>query len=176
MVADALAALAAARVLGVPDKISFKALSGYHGAWRRFEMMRKRPFILISDYGHNPTKALATLTGAREKYPKKKIICVYQPHQYQRTHYLFKDFVHAFRKAPTDEIIITDIFDVAGREEKKINKAVNSQKLVEAIKKPSVIYLPKEKIVNYLKANVKRGEVVIIMTAGDIYTMCEKLK
>ncbi len=175
MVADALAALAAARALGVSDKISFKALSEYNGAWRRFEIIKQKPFVLISDYGHNPAKMLATLKGTREKYPNKKICCVYQPHQYQRTHFLFKEFVKAFREAPIDNIIITDIYDVAGREEKTIKKETNSEKLVKAINKSSVIYLPKEKIVSYLKKKVKRGEVVIIMGAGDIYKLCEEL-
>ncbi len=176
MVSDALAALSAARVLGVPDKISFKALSEYQGAWRRFEIIQKKPFVLISDYGHNPAKMLAALKGAREKYPKRRILCVYQPHQYQRTHFLFKEFIKAFREAPADNIIITDIYDVAGREEKTIKKEINSEKLVKAINKSSVIYLSKEKIVSYLKSKVKRGEVVIIMGAGDIYKLCEELK
>jgi UDP-N-acetylmuramate--alanine ligase len=181
MVADALAALTAARALGVSDKTSFLALSEYNGAWRRFEIIQESPFILISDYGHNPVKMLATLRGAREKYQNRKIWCVYQPHQYQRTKFLFKEFVKAFREAPADKIIITDIYDVAGREEKI--KKVSSEMLVKAIKKSSVIYLPaspaggpKEKIVNYLKANIKRGEVIIIVGAGDIYKLCDKLK
>jgi UDP-N-acetylmuramate--alanine ligase len=175
MIADALAALTAARILGVPDKISLKAISEYNGAWRRFEILKTKPFVLISDYGHNPAKALATLEGAREKYPKNKIWCIYQPHQYQRTYFLFKEFVKAFRSAPVDNLIITDIYDVAGREETKIKEKVSSEKLVSAIKKQSVIYLPKDKIVNYLKNNVKKGDVVIIMGAGDIYKLYDRL-
>jgi len=175
MVANALAALSAARALGVPDKISLEALSEYNGAWRRFETICQKPFILISDYGHNPQKMLATLKGAREQYPNKKIWCVYQPHQYQRTYFLFKEFVKSFREAPADNIIITDIYDVAGREEKKIKKETNSEKLVKAINKPSIIYLPKEKIVSYLKQKIKKDEVVIIMGAGDIYKLCDEL-
>jgi UDP-N-acetylmuramate--alanine ligase len=174
MVSDALAAMNTARILGVPDEVSLKALSEYNGAWRRFEIIKTKPFILISDYGHNPVKMLATLEGAREKYPNKKIWCAYQPHQYQRTYYLFNEFVKAFRAAPADNMIITDIYDVAGREEKKIKQEVNTEGLAKAVKKPSVIYIPKEKIVNHLKKNVKAGEVVIIMGAGDIYKLCER--
>ncbi len=172
---DALAALAASRVLKIPDKISFAALSQYKGAWRRFEIVRTKPYVLISDYGHNPTKAMATLKAAREKYPRKKIWCVYQPHQYQRTYYLFNDFVKTFRMAPTDQIIITDIYDVAGREEKSTSQKVDSQKLVKAVDKDSVIYLPKDKIVSYLEKSVKSGDVVIIMGAGDIYNLVSDL-
>ena len=172
---DALVALAAARALKITDKVSLKALAEYKGAWRRFEIIKTKPFILIADYGHNPQKALATLKAAREKYPKKKIWCVYQPHQYERTYFLFNDFVRAFRKAPIDRLIITDIFDVAGRESKKTKQKVDSQKLVKAINKPSVIYLPKNKIVSYLKKAVSDGEVLIVMGAGDIYQIDKEL-
>ncbi|MDD2697079.1 MAG: Mur ligase domain-containing protein [Candidatus Pacebacteria bacterium] len=178
-VCNALAALAAARVLKVPDSISFRALSGYRGAWRRFEISKitwnKKPITIVSDYGHHPTKVRVTLLAAREKWPQKKICCVYQPHQYQRTYYLFRDFVKVFKSAAVDEIIITDIFDVAGREEKAIKQKVNSEKLVRAVKKDSVIYLPKAGIMDYLKKNLKGGEVVIIMGAGDIYNLAASL-
>lgn len=172
---NALAALTAARALKIPDRISFKSLSEYKGAWRRFEIIREKPFVLISDYGHNPTKVMAALKAAREKYPKKKIWCVFQPHQYQRTYYLFKDFVKIFRQAPADRIIITDIYDVAGREEKVVQKKIDSAKLVKAINRKNIIYMPKEKIVKYLKENLRELEVLIIMGAGDIYKICKYL-
>lgn len=175
-ISNALAALAAARALKVPDKISLRALSEYKGAWRRFEILQTKPFILVSDYGHNPQKAMAALEAAREKWPKKEIWCVYQPHQYQRTHYLFNDFVKTFREAPTDKIIITGIYDVAGREEKKIKKEVNSLKLVRAVGKKSVVYLPNEKIASFLKKNIRPSQVLIIMGAGDIYLLAENSK
>ena len=203
-VANALAALTVARVLKIPDKISFKALSEYKGSWRRFQITRpglvmrpglvKHP-IVISDYAHHPTEIKATLKAAREKYPKKKIWCVYQPHQYQRTYYLFKDFVKVFREALrqgsgqalrrglrlsgsaeclqgkplVDKLIITDIYDVAGREQREVKKRVNAEKLVAAVVKENIIYLPKAKILDYLKKNVAEFNVLIIMGAGDIY-------
>ena len=173
---DASLALAAARALKIHDKISFEALSEYKGAWRRFEILQYKPFILISDYGHNPAKVMAGMKAAREKWPEKEIWCVYQPHQYQRTQYLFDDFVKTFRKSPADKIIITDIYDVAGREEKKITKKVNSQKLVAAVNKENVIYLPNKEIPPFLKKNSIRGQVLIIMGAGDIYLLAENLK
>lgn len=172
---DARLALTAARALKIPDKISFKALSEYKGAWRRFEILQEKPFVLVSDYGHNPAKAMAALRAAREKWPKKEIWCVYQPHQYQRTYYLFKDFVKTFRNAPTDKIIITDIYDVAGREEKKIKKDVNSKKLVKTINKKNVIYLPNKEVLPFLKKNITNGQVLIIMGAGDIYKIVDRL-
>jgi UDP-N-acetylmuramate--alanine ligase len=178
-VSNALAALTVARILKIPDKISFKALSEYRGSWRRFEektiKLGTKNLKLISDYGHHPTEISVTLRAARQKYPEKEIWCVYQPHQYQRTYYLFKDFVKSFRQAPADKLIITDIYDVAGREDKKIKKRVNSEKLVKAINKSNTIYLPKKEIIRYLKKNLRGGGVLIIMGAGDIYDIARRL-
>ena len=176
-VANALATLCAARILKIPDKISFEALSKYKGCWRRFEekkaVINNKQLTIISDYGHHPTEVKVTLKAVREKYPKKKIWCVFQPHQYQRTYYLFNDFVKVFKQAGQfiDKIIITDIYDVAGREKEKTKKKINSEKLVKAISKNQIIYLPTQKIMNFLKENLKGGEVVIVMGAGDIYNL-----
>jgi len=175
-VSNALMALTAARSLKIPDKISYQALSSYQGAWRRFEVRKKGQLTIVSDYAHHPTEITVTLKAAREKWPKKEIWCVFQPHQYQRTHYLFNDFVKVFSRTPIDKVIITDIYDVAGRENKNFKKKVNSEKLVKAIKNPKVIYLPKKKITSYLKNNLQSREVIIMMGAGDIYEVDKALK
>jgi len=122
-VLNASTALTIAQSLKVPDQISFKALSEYKGAWRRFEESKlkigNQKLKIISDYAHHPTEVKATLKAAREKFPNKEIWCVFQPHQYQRTFYLFKDFISVFKlaidKIKINKIIITDIYDVAGR-------------------------------------------------------------
>jgi len=187
-VSNALAVLTVARVLKIPDKISFKALSEYRGSWRRFEVSHRtwntKHITIINDYAHHPTQVKVTLKVTREKFPKKKIWCIFQPHQYQRTYYLFNDFVKVFKEAPINKIIITDIYSVAGREKKEIIKKVSSQKLVKAINKPSVIYLPKKDLKKFLKKNLRgsrlkkgeprsrgAGEVLIILGAGDIYKL-----
>jgi len=167
---NALAALAMARTLRIPDKVSFNALSDYRGAWRRFEIVRRTPLV-VSDYAHHPTEIEASLKGAKATWPNKKILLVFQPHQHQRTFYLFKDFVRVFKKAPIDKCIITDIYDVAGREGKI---KVDPKKLVMEIKRKEVFYLPKEKIIPYLKKNLKSNQVLIIMGAGDIYKLADE--
>jgi UDP-N-acetylmuramate--alanine ligase len=174
-ISNALAALTLARVLKIPDKISLKALSQYKGAWRRFEEKNLRvgriKLKVVSDYGHHPTEIKTTIQAAKEKYPTKKIWLVFQPHQYQRTYYLFKDFVKTFKKLAIYKIIITDIFDVSGREEREIKKKVSAEKLVKSINKKKVIYLPKEEIVDYLKRTLREESLLIIMGAGDIYQL-----
>ncbi len=170
---NALGALTIARELGVSDKIIYEALSEFKGSWRRFEVIEQKidnkDFTLINDYGHHPTEVRATLRAIKEKYPDRKIWCVFQPHQYQRTYSLFNDFVKALSETQLDKLIITDIYDVAGREKSEIIEKVNSEKLVEAINKPWVEYIPQIKIREYIKENISDREILLIMGAGNIY-------
>ena len=178
-ISNALAALKVARILKIPDSVSFLALAQYRGAWRRFDenqmKIKNWKIKTISDYAHHPTEIKVTLKAAKEKYQKKRIWCVFQPHQYQRTYYLFSDFVKCFKKAPVDKIIIIDIYEVAGRENKKIKEKVSSEKLVKAINSKEVNYLPSiEKAINFIKERVKKEDVIIFMGAGDIYSKTKK--
>ncbi len=191
-VSNALAAMVVARALKVPDEISFKALSEYRGAWRRFEILgaelrgisrgTTRKITIVSDYAHHPTEIKATLSAAREKWPQDKIWVVYQPHQYQRTYYLFDKFVEVFSQAPVDKIIFTPVYDVAGREDIEIKEKANSQKLAEAVSR-EIAGDQQEKEVVYtegpdeagecLKNRLQGGEKVLIIGAGDIYKLAD---
>jgi len=173
-VENALSALAVARALKIPDKISFAALSEFRGTWRRFEIFNlKKPvsYTLVSDYGHHPTEIKATIQAARQKWPKKKIWLVYQPHQYQRTYYLFKEFVRALSHIPVDKLILLDIYDVPGREGKDFRKKVSSEKLASEIQ--DALHVKNAK--TYLSKNLKGGEIIIVMGAGDIYNLVVQL-
>jgi len=193
---NALAALTCARVLKIPDQISFEALSQYHGAWRRFEIFNAKlithnlqptTYKLISDYGHHPTEIKATLQAAREKFPHQRIILIFQPHQYQRTKLLFKDFVKSFDEA--NILILTEIYGVAGREK---GKTISAKDLAEAVKKrqnspfikhhqsskaqKSIVFIKNMKdIPNFLAKILRTNDVVIIMGAGDIYNLFLRL-
>ena len=178
-VSNALSALKVAQVLKIPQKIAFSVFSQYRGAWRRFEIKRgkigQKRFILVHDYAHHPTEIRETLKAAREKFKNKKIWCIFQPHQYQRTFYLFEDFVKTLKEVPVDKLILTDIYEVAGRENKRTKKLVSSQRLVEVVDKNSVIFVKKDQIKNFLKNNLNGGEIVIFMGAGDIYQIASEL-
>lgn len=172
-ISNALAALEVARVLKIPDKVSFKALSEYKGSWRRFQIIRNNPKI-ISDYGHHPTEIKATLEAVKEKWPNKTIWIVFQPHQHQRTYYLFDQFVESFNNA--NKVVLTDIFGVAGREDKRISKKADSKNLAKEIQKKGIeTYFIKDfmKIPGFLKKKVKKNDIVLIMGAGDIYKIVD---
>jgi UDP-N-acetylmuramate--alanine ligase len=171
---NALNVLSVCRYLGIDDNVIYSSLAEFSGTWRRFEIIKIKPFIIISDYAHHPNEIMATLKAVREKYKKNKIWCIFQPHQHQRTYYLFKDFVKVFKSVKINNIIITDIYDVAGREVQKINRNVSSEKIVKKINKKSVKYFPIDQAEKYIKENIKRGEVLVVMGAGDIYRLIEK--
>ena len=179
-VANALAALAVARHLQIDDEITFDALSQYQGAWRRFEQheinFEGRNLTLVIDYGHHPTQIKLTLEGARQKWPDKSITCVFQPHQALRTRLLFDDFVKVLQNVPIDRVLITDIYQVAGRENEAISKNVSAKSLVAAIGSSSVEYVPYGSILDKLHQYAASTDVLMIMGAGNIYDIALQLK
>lgn len=164
---NALAAIAGALENGASLAACQKVLADFPGLWRRFEKVGEyRGTLIISDYGHHPTAIKDTIAGAREFYPGRRLVLVYQPHQHNRTKKLFNDFVEALR-AP-DVLILSDIYDVAGREEAQ-DQNVSSEKLVQEINKENAFYGGDlENTLVMVKNIIKEGEVVIIMGAGSI--------
>lgn len=174
-VLNALATHKAGLTLGLNSREVIASLSKYKGSWRRFETFRTgyKNIVLISDYAHHPTEVEKTLKAAREKYPNRRIRCVFQPHQYKRTHYLFDDFVVALRSAPVNEIILSEIYGVAGREGKTAKK-VNSRKLALASK--ATYKETTELAGQYLKRDLRQDDVIIVMGAGNIYDFLIEMK
>lgn len=145
------------------------SLKDYKGTWRRFEEIKNGDTIIISDYAHHPTELKATFQSLKEKY-KGKIWVVFQPHQKQRTFYLFDSFLKVLKEADFTKTIITDIYDVKGRESKEIE--VSSKDLA---KKANVDYKKRGEIQEYLEKNMKDIDVLCIIGAGDIYNLTKKL-
>ncbi|MDD5146559.1 MAG: UDP-N-acetylmuramate--L-alanine ligase [Candidatus Pacebacteria bacterium] len=182
-VSNALAALNVARILKISDEVALGALSEYKGVWRRFEckkiVINGVEHEIVSDYAHHPTEITATLQAVRERFPGREVWLVFQPHQYQRTFYLFDDFTKALSEVRDgfgiNKLIITDIYDVAGREDETIKDRINSQKLVANIGQNWAIYLPKDQLKGYLMENLPKDAVLIIMGAGDIYKLVDEL-
>ena len=134
---------------------------------------------VYDDYAHHPTEIAATLQALREKFPKKKILCVFQPHQTQRTALLFKEFQTAFDMA--HETLILPIYRVAGRDAVIPNR--DSAALVRAIQKKQprkpIFYLAdpkklKDAIIALDGAPLSR-KVIVMMGAGDIVKLTDTL-
>ncbi|MEK7193533.1 MAG: UDP-N-acetylmuramate--L-alanine ligase [Patescibacteria group bacterium] len=179
-VSNALAACTVAiRCLGIKKAVALKTIGAYRGAWRRFEYKGKYDGALIfDDYAHHPTEIKATLKAFKEKYPKKKLLCVFQPHQAKRLQALFREFQDSFSDA--DEVLIFPSYQVAGRDEP--SSRFNARALVAAIQKRHphklIFYLAnprdlKKKI--HTLPSPLRSKVIVMMGAGDIVSHTSSL-
>jgi len=184
---NALAVIAAAIELGVDLHIVRKYLGEFRGTARRMEIMGEfRGAVIIDDYAHHPTEIKTTLAGVRELYKERKLVAVFHPHTFTRTKVLLNDFAQSFNEV--DELIVLDIYGSA-REE---HGGVHSKDLVELIKKQEnkkthsissgqakkqiVKYIPTlKKCEEYLRENIEREDVVILMGAGDVFRIGENL-
>ncbi len=174
---NALAVVAAAHQEKLNIKKVLKAINQYKGAKRRFEIKGKiGKAIVIDDYGHHPTEIKATLKAARERFgKKKKILCVFQPHQYSRTYHLLKEFGKAFKDA--NKVIIPNIFEA--RDSKKDKESISAEQLVQRIEKnkTSATYGEGlEKTAEKIKAITKNYDVIIAMGAGDVSKIFDIMK
>jgi UDP-N-acetylmuramate--alanine ligase len=171
---NALASYYLAQTLGVSEKDILQGLTNYQGCWRRFDQrlgkLENKDFVLVYDYAHHPTALKSFLKALREKFPQQKILAIFQPHQYERTVRLADSFIQALKESEAwvDQLIITDIYKVAGREGKGKGK-IKAKDLVEAAQSPSVVFKPLKKLKGFLLKEIKGKEIVAVIGAGDIY-------
>jgi UDP-N-acetylmuramate--alanine ligase len=172
---NALAVIAASIELGVDLKDIRTYLEQFTGTDRRMCVMGKfNGATIIDDYGHHPTEIMATLAGLRAAYPKEKITAVFHPHTFTRTKALLNEFAESFSDA--DKVLVLDIYGSAREKQ----GGVSSLDLIEKMK----INYPDKEIVRvtdlknceeYLRANIARNEIVILIGAGDIFRVGEAL-
>ncbi len=161
-VRNALAALSVILTLGLSLQAAADALGQFTGTGRRFEVRGERNGVLvIDDYAHHPTEIRATLSGAKSRYPSRRIWAVWQPHTYSRTQALFYEFSRAFDDA--DEVLVTEIY--ASREAKQ---GFSSVEVVGAMPHPSARYSGSlDETKKHLLKKLRSGDVVIVLSAGD---------
>ncbi len=169
-VRNALATLGITSLLGYNLKDASQALSEFKGTGRRFEIKGEVHGIsIIDDYAHHPTEIKATLDAARALYPTKRIWAVWQPHTYSRTQTLFNEFAGSFGEA--DEVIVSEVY--AAREPKQ---GFSAEQVTTAMHHRSAHFIPSlNEISNYLIANLKAGDVLIVMSAGDAEQVSAKV-
>jgi len=173
---NALSAITYALSLDVPVGSIRESLKKYKGIWRRFELIKNDDFTVISDYAHHPTAVSSTIEAAKEFFPGRRIVAVFQPHQRDRTQKLFSDFTKSFDKA--DLVILSEIYDVTGREE--TNTKVSSRDLVFSLLEDDPV---KEvhyganlvDTLNKVNSLVRPDDVVLVMGAGDVYQISGKI-
>jgi UDP-N-acetylmuramate--alanine ligase len=169
-VSNARAALSAARVLGVDSTVVVKALNSFRGTWRRFEFKGEAGGALIyDDYAHHPTEIKATLRAARDKFPARRLVVIFQPHLYSRTKLLLNDFAASLQLA--DQVLLAPIY--AAREAP--DPTISSEILAGAIGPKAQSFNHFSEIVGYLKSNLTPNDLFLTVGAGNICEVADLL-
>ena len=173
-VLNALAAVGVGLELDLDFECIREGLKDLGGLKRRFEIKDERDGILfLDDYGHHPTEIVATLSAAKECWPDRRLVVVFQPHRYTRTRDLYDKFVTSFNQA--DLLIISTLY---GAGEEPI-PGVDSRSLYQGIRDHGhrgVHFCPnKEDIISLLLDEMRPGDLVLTLGAGDIHVVGTEL-
>jgi UDP-N-acetylmuramate--alanine ligase len=172
---NALAAIAAAEILGIPYEISRKALATFIGAERRGDVIGEvNGVLVIDDYAHHPTEVRATITALRQGHPGRRIVAVFQPHTFTRTRDFAKEFGEVFAEC-ADVLILLDVYPareqpIEGVTSELIFNAAHSAGLKECTVIPSI-----EELTKAVLAIVKKDDIVITLGTGSITEAAPKI-
>ncbi len=170
---NANAAFYACRFLGVNTQLIKKSLNSFVGLERRMELKLDNGRIRIyDDYAHHPTEIKSALRALRVEYPNQRIICVFQSHTISRTRALLSDFGNSF--ADASMVAIAPIF-LSAREAKSNFSEKDLANEIQKHHQNCVSFTRQEEIVDFLRAQVHDGDIIITMGAGDIYQIIPKI-
>jgi len=169
-VANALAAVAVGLELGVPMTAMRERLAAFAGVARRFERIGERDGVtVIDDYAHHPTELRATLAAARQAYPDRRLVAIFQPHLFSRT----RDFADGFADALTaaDVVVLLPVYPARERPIPGVSSELVAQALTrrpggELHRADSV-----ESAVDVVDALVRDGDVLVTLGAGDVFRL-----
>lgn len=169
-ITNALAAIGASAFLGAAPEDCVKGLHHYTGTERRFQLKGKKDGItVIDDYAHHPTEIKAALAAA-QNVQHNTTWCVFQPHTFSRTRFLFDEFGEAFGDA--DEIIIADIFAARETDDGTVSAAQLADRIAQTGK--SARYVGDFAAIEaYLREHCKSGDLLMTVGAGDVYKIGE---
>ncbi len=171
-VLNALATIAVATELELPDAPVVKGLAEFRGVGRRFQRYGELAlpgggrFTLIDDYGHHPVEMAATLAAARGAFPGRRLVLAFQPHRYTRTRDCFEDFVKVIGHA--DAVLLAEVYaageaPIVAADGRALARALRVAGKVDPVFVDDVAALPQT-----IADRVRDGDVVISMGAGSI--------
>jgi len=183
-VLNALAAIAVATELQVPDEAIIKALAEFKGVGRRFQRYGEvglrngdgnaaGSFTLIDDYGHHPVEMAATLAAARGAFPDKRLVLAFQPHRFTRTRDCFEDFVKVL--SSVDALLLADVYaagemPIVAADGRALARALRVAGKVEPVFVEDMADMPQT-----ILDVARDGDVVLTMGAGSIGAVPGKL-
>jgi len=169
---NAVAASAVALEIGVDFASVQRALAGFKGAKRRFQILAREPFMVVDDYAHHPTEVQATLTAARSTTPSR-LVAIFQPHRYTRTQFFLEEFASSFGKA--DIVLIDNIYAASEQPLPGINAQVLAGKIKEVHDGQVLQLNGLDNIVHWVQNNWREGDFIVAMGAGDISRVAHRL-
>jgi UDP-N-acetylmuramate--alanine ligase len=174
-VRNALAAIAVAAELELPDAPVQRALESFAGVGRRFQRWGELPvstgqsgglFTLIDDYGHHPVEMAAVIAAARGAFPGRRLVIAFQPHRYTRTRDCFEDFVRVMGTA--DALLLAEVYaageaPIVAADGRALARALRVAGRIEPVFVDDIAQMP-QAITDF----ARDGDVVITMGAGSI--------
>lgn len=177
-VLNSLAAIAVAHELGVGEQALVRALAGFQGIGRRFQLggeveTSAGRVLLVDDYGHHPTEIAATLAAARGAWPNRRLVVAFQPHRYTRTCDLFEDFVRVLSEV--DVLLLLEVYPagedpIANADGRSLARAIRARGRVEPVFVEDI-----DKLAEALQDVLHDGDVVLTLGAGSIGQMATRL-
>jgi UDP-N-acetylmuramate--alanine ligase len=175
---NALAVIGVASELGVGDADIQRALANFKGIGRRFQINGERAYrgkmlTFVDDYGHHPREVAATLDSARQAWPNRRLVLVFQPHRYTRTRDLFDDFAHVLSKV--DVLILLEVYaageqPLPGANGHALSRAIRLRGRVDPIFVAKV-----DEVLEVLPGVLAPGDVVLTLGAGNIGALAADL-
>ena len=178
---NALGAITMATDEGVDDEAICRAVEKFAGVGRRFEnngnfaVADGGDVLLIDDYGHHPTEVAMTIKAARQSYPDRRLVMIFQPHRFTRTRDCFNDFVKELSQV--DKLILLDVYSageelISGATSNDLARSLRERGQVE----PIVLNVnDKEQIAQVLKVALKGNDLLITQGAGNVGQLCQDL-
>ena len=173
---NCLAVIIAADAWGIGKEVIARALATFKNVHRRVEVRgEERGVTVIDDFAHHPTAVRETLRGLRNRYRERRLIAVFEPRSWSSRLSVFQDeYASAF--ASSDYVVIASVFDSQKVVEK--GASLDTTKLIEDIasqNKPAYLIPDAEAIIEHLLPQLRRGDVVAIMSNGGFGGIHEKL-
>jgi UDP-N-acetylmuramate--alanine ligase len=177
-VLNTLAAVAIAMELDISEAAILQALAHFQGVGRRFQIAgdiqtANGTVTLVDDYGHHPREMAVTLAAARNVWPDRRLVLVFQPHRYTRTRDLFEDFAQVLSEP--DVLVLMDVYaaseePIAGADGRTLARAIRTRGKVDPIFVNGADEVP-----TVLKDILKEGDVILTQGAGSVGALAQSL-
>ena len=175
---NSLAAIAVATDEGIPDDAMLRALNQFQGVGRRFQVygdfeIPQGKVTLVDDYGHHPTEVAATISSARQSWPDRRLVMMYQPHRFTRTRDLYEDFVSVL--SDVDALLLMEVYSagetpVPGADGRSLCRSIRSRGKIDPVFVEDVNSIPE-----LLENILQDGDVLLTQGAGNVGSIASTL-